>query len=146
MKSIYIVFGNTELKRKIIVLATLSAAMLSLFQFCPIASAETLLDKQGQDFKTQIGGAFGGGAAPTDLRIVVVNIIKIVLGFLAIIFVVLIIIAGFKWMTAGGNQDRIKEATAQIKNAVIGLLIILVSYSITVFVFRALASKILQRY
>ena len=42
-------------------------------------------------------------------------------------------------MTSGGNEEDIKKAKALMKNAVIGLIIILVSWSLTyylIFVFR----------
>lgn len=64
--------------------------------------------------------------------------IRVILGFLAIIFLVLTLISGFKWMTAGGNQDQIKQAQGTLKSAVIGLIIVLSAYTITYFVFTEL--------
>ena len=43
------------------------------------------------------------GLSDTDPRDVVANVIKVVLGFLGTIAVVLIIVAGFQWMTAAGS-------------------------------------------
>lgn len=60
------------------------------------------------------------------------------LGLLGIIFIILIIIAGFNWMTAGGDEEKIKKATSTIRSAVIGLIIIVAAYSITYFVFSNL--------
>lgn len=62
------------------------------------------------------------------------DIIILILGFLGIILVILIIWAGFKWMTAGGDSKKVDDAKALIKNAVIGTIIILAAYTITVFV------------
>lgn len=67
------------------------------------------------------------------------SIIKTALLFTGTIFLVLFIYAGFLWMTAGGNSDQVKKATSMMRNAVIGLIIIFLSYSISVFVFRMLA-------
>ena len=69
---------------------------------------------------------------------VVATVIKTFLGLLGVIFVVLIVIAGFKWMTAEGDEEKIKKATATISNAAIGLIIVIAAYAITYFVFKSL--------
>lgn len=66
------------------------------------------------------------------------DIINVILGLVASIFVVLMIIAGFRWMTSAGNADQIKTAKATIVNSVIGLAIILFSYALVNFIFTAL--------
>ena len=72
------------------------------------------------------------------IGLIMATVIKAFLGLLAIIFIVLIITAGYKWMTAGGNEEKIKEAQQTIKTAIIGLIIIVGAYAITHFVFNAL--------
>ncbi len=62
------------------------------------------------------------------------NTVKIILSFLGIIFLILVIISGFQWMTAQGNEDAVKKARARIKNAIIGITIILFSYSLVAFI------------
>jgi len=69
---------------------------------------------------------------------IVANIIKIALGLLGIIFLVLIIFSGYQWMMAGGDENVITAAKGRIKNAVIGVVIVLAAYSITNFVFSNL--------
>lgn len=64
------------------------------------------------------------------------NLIDAGLGLLGIIFVFIILIAGLKWMTSGGNDDKIKEARKTLFNAIIGIILILSAYSIVTFVFR----------
>lgn len=54
-----------------------------------------------------------------------------ILGFLGLIFLILIIWDGIKWMTAGGNEDQITKAKTGIKNRAIGLTIILLARLIT---------------
>src|SRR6056297_1570254 len=54
--------------------------------------------------------AYGETGAPQDIRVTVMEIINVVLQLLAVIFVVLIIISGYQWMTAGGNEEQIKKA------------------------------------
>lgn len=68
------------------------------------------------------------------------RIINIFMMFLGIIAVGLTIFAGFKWMTSGGNEENIAAAKKILKNAVIGLVIILSSWGITAFILSRLIS------
>ena len=72
-----------------------------------------------------------GGGDPRDLRITVAKIIRSLLGFMGIIFVILFIYAGFLWMTAGGNESKIEESKKYLSRSIIGLVIILSAFSIT---------------
>ncbi|HNV96879.1 MAG TPA: hypothetical protein PKL13_01000 [bacterium] len=65
-------------------------------------------------------------------------IIRLIMGFLGIAFLILTIISGFQWMMSGGNEEIISKAKNRIKNSVIGLAIILLSYSISIFIFDLL--------
>ena len=65
---------------------------------------------------------------------IIANIIEAVLGFLGLLFVVLIIWSGYQWMTAGGNSEAITAAKKRMLNAVIGLIIVLSAYIIADFV------------
>lgn len=62
------------------------------------------------------------------------SIIKVVLGFLGVIFVILIIYGGFLWMTAQGNDEQVGKARKIIVNSSLGLAIIMLAYLITWFV------------
>ena len=78
------------------------------------------------------------GLGTSDLKELVVNIIRIALGFLGLVAVIIIIYGGYTWMTAGGNEDKVSSAKKILVNAVIGLVIIFVSYAITTFVINSL--------
>lgn len=69
---------------------------------------------------------------------IIVEIINVLLYFLGSIVIVLILWAGFKWMTSAGNADAVKKSRETIINAVIGLIIIFASYAILNFVFDSL--------
>jgi len=83
---------------------------------------------------SDIGKAFGEKGEPTDIKVVVAKTINLFLGFVGIIMVVLFIWAGYKWMTSQGNEEVIREAKGQLQTAVIGLAIILMSYSIAAYI------------
>ncbi|MDP3837132.1 MAG: Ig-like domain-containing protein [bacterium] len=76
--------------------------------------------------------------ASTDPRIIVARIINIALLFLGVIAVGLIIYAGFIWMTSGGSEEKIDQAKKTLRNAVIGLIIILSAWGIATFVLNRL--------
>ncbi len=86
---------------------------------------------EGQVGFTEIRQVFGGDKAEGDVRSILVNVILIALGFLGSIFLVLVVIGGFKYMTAGGNSDKTVEAVKLLRNAMIGLVIILAAWIIT---------------
>jgi hypothetical protein len=87
-----------------------------------------------------IGSITGLGSG--DIRTIVARIIYVALGLLGTIFLVLIIYAGFLWMTSGGDEEKVNRAKNLIKNGVIGLIIILCSYAITYFVVTRLMGAI----
>jgi hypothetical protein len=89
-----------------------------------------------------ISYASGTGLANTDPRAMIARIIQIFLGLLGIITIVLIVVAGFLWMTAGGNEEQVDNAKKILINAVIGLLIILASFAIATFVLNSLLAAI----
>lgn len=70
------------------------------------------------------------------------SFIQAVLGLLGIIFVILIIYAGFIWMTAGGDASKITKAKGIITAAITGLAIVLLSYAITFFVISSITGEI----
>lgn len=74
------------------------------------------------------------GLGKTDVRWTAANIVKAALGLLGVLATVLIIYAGFKWMTAAGNEEQAGEAKKIMYQAVIGLVIIMSAYSIVRFV------------
>src|SRR5574344_543383 len=65
-----------------------------------------------------------------DPRTMVAQIINVVLTLLGIIAVGIVLLGGFKWMTAGGNEDKVGEAKKLLGAGVIGLVIILAAWGI----------------
>jgi hypothetical protein len=110
--------------------------LFQVFLASPV-SAQLLNNTAGLDSMT-IETKNAAGLGDMSIGQVVSSIIKVVLGLLSIIFLILIVMAGFKWMTAGGNEEQIKKSTATIKAAVIGLVIVLAAYTITYFIFTYL--------
>lgn len=77
--------------------------------------------------------------SPTTLPELIGNLVRTFIGLLGIVFMVLIIYAGYLWLTAQGDDDKVKHAKDLLKNAVIGLIIITAAYAIAAFVLSAVA-------
>lgn len=92
-----------------------------------------------------VGGATGLSKGKTeDLRVVIGNIIKTALSFLGVVAIVIILIGGFKYMTAGGDTEKVKNAQNYIMYGIIGLVIILSAYAISSFVLKETQSAITE--
>src|SRR3989339_1570232 len=78
------------------------------------------------------------GLGNTDPRIIIANIIRIALGFLGIIAVLIIIYGGWLWMTAAGEASPVDKAKKTLVSAVIGLIIILMSFALASFILNNL--------
>lgn len=75
-----------------------------------------------------------------DVRQTAAQIINVALGFLGIIAVVIVLLGGFKYMIAGGNEEKTSEAKKLIVSGIIGLAIILSAWAITSFVISRLVT------
>ncbi len=85
----------------------------------------------------QVGGeAYGVGAGeePRSLPDIIGGIIKTALSILGVVAALLIIYAGYIWMTARGKEERVTKAKETLEAAIIGLIIIMAAYAITYFV------------
>ena len=110
----------------------LAASALTLGVVSP-AHADLKSDIQTK-FNSTAGKVYGSTPTQTDLPTVIGSVINVLLGLLGVILVVLIIYAGFLWMTAQGNEDKVKKAKSIISNAVIGMVLIFAAYALTQFV------------
>ncbi|HLD27910.1 MAG TPA: hypothetical protein VJB39_03595 [Patescibacteria group bacterium] len=69
-----------------------------------------------------------------DLAAITGSFINLFLSLLGALFLILVIYGGFTWMTAGGNEEKVKTATDLMTKAAIGLAIILSAYLLANFV------------
>jgi type IV secretory pathway VirB2 component (pilin) len=113
--------------------------LLSLAPVSVQAQTTNMIDPWGPGVTTSYTEQ---GISSVDPRQTVAKIIKIALGFLGSIAVILVIVAGFKWMTAAGNDDSIKKAKDLMGAAFVGLVIILLAFAITNFVINAVITSI----
>lgn len=112
-------------------------ATLSLLAASPVLA---------QGFGKQMLGNVGyssGYAQNTDvsgdsLPNLIGGIVKILLSVLGGVFLVLMVYAGYLWMTARGDSKIVEKAKDTIKQSIIGIIIVLAAYVITGFVVTAI--------
>lgn len=78
--------------------------------------------------------------AGTRLPLMIGSIIRTILGLLGIIFLVLMVYAGFLWMTARGEDEPVTKAKDIIKQAIIGMIIVFMAYALTGFIVQAVVN------
>lgn len=111
----------------------LTVVGLGVFLFAFFArEAAAQLGNFGLQYVTEIG------LPQEDVRVIVARIIRNLFGLLGLVAVAIILYGGFVWMTSGGDESKITQAKDIIKNAAIGLAIMVLAVSITQFVISQL--------
>lgn len=80
------------------------------------------------DSKINLEISIAGKSSVNDLGDYLVLIYKYVVYLAGIFAVIMIVVAGFRWVAAGGNEGQISGAKEQIKNSIIGLVLVSGSY------------------
>jgi len=127
-------------KKNLIFIISLLFGFYSIFFLTHTSSAQLLdagtKDKMDQQAtEVQLNAGYDSTAT---IGSVVATVIKAFLGLLGIIFIFLMVLAGYHWMTAAGDEQKVTKAKDTIRTAIIGLIIIVAAYSITYFVLKAL--------
>jgi len=118
--------------KKIFLICCVVFALASLLTplFSQAAPSDAL-----EKLKSVGGEAYGVGAEePRSLPEIIGGIIQTALSILGIVAALLIIYAGYVWMTARGKEERVTKAKETLEAAIIGLVIIMAAYAITYFV------------
>jgi hypothetical protein len=102
------------------------------------AEGEGIFDDINQ--QTSEARKAAGFSAPDQtgsVQSIVGRLINVSLSLLGTIFVVLIVYAGYLWMTSGGDDTKVANAKKLLASSIIGLFIILTAYAITRMVIEA---------
>jgi len=81
------------------------------------------------------GAGFSLTQTPAQL---VGGLITIILGILGVIFLLLVIYAGFTWMTSVGNEKTVTKAKNILVQATVGLVITISAYALSSYIFGAI--------
>mgnify|MGYP001616845830 FL=1 len=123
-----------------VVAACTTDADCTATQKCTNSACVAKTSATGPLTPTELGIEYGAatGLGQQDIRTTIASIISVAMGLLGIVAVVIILIGGFTWMTAGGNEEKVGEAKKWIFAGVIGLAIILSAYALANFVINSL--------
>ena len=108
--------------KKVVALLTPAVAFLS---FAPKASAETLCASEGTIFEPLCN---------PDLGTILVGLINLIFILAVVAALLYLIWGGFKWLISGGDKTAVQGAREHIVAAIVGLVIIFLSYFILNFV------------
>jgi type IV secretory pathway VirB2 component (pilin) len=81
-----------------------------------------------------IGDVPSIGGGPEDLRAGILEVLTYILGFLGLIAVIVIVIAGIRLIIGGADEGQREKARNAVLYAVIGLILVLLASAIVNFV------------
>ncbi|HUD06032.1 MAG TPA: pilin [Candidatus Saccharimonadales bacterium] len=115
--------------------------VFSIVSFMPFAHASAQVNGV-KDVCTGIGeaGGSGGGCSGTagvSLGNTLRNVISVMSILIGVIAVIMIIVGGFKYVTSGGESNRINSAKNTIIYALVGLVIAALAQVLVHFVLHA---------
>jgi len=128
-------------KNKLKILAFIVSILLLQMLAIPVALSWSPSDNLWNSMTNELdplADIYGAEGEPEDPRVTAMRITNYALGFLSVVFIALILYAGFRWMTSGGNEEHITKAKKIMIASVIGLGIVLTALAITNFIFRVL--------
>ncbi|MDP3685909.1 MAG: hypothetical protein Q8R32_03710 [bacterium] len=76
-----------------------------------------------------------------DIGACILKVVNYVLGLAGVLALAGIVYGGFMYITAAGNQDRVESGKNAVMYAVIGLIVIGLSFAILRFIFSALGGS-----
>jgi len=84
-------------------------------------------------------GGYGLDQVPSelprdDIATIIVRIVNYVVGLVGIILLVMLIYGGVMYMTSAGSEEQAKKAKSVLTYAIIGIVIIALSFLITQFI------------
>lgn len=115
--------SKSQLLKQVLLVFTLMVGAITVLSVIPGASAGGILGPG--DNPEVIGGATGG---ETSLRGLVLTIVNYFLGFLGLLAVIMIIYGGVSYVTSAGNDEAVGKAKKVIMYALIGIIVILLSF------------------
>jgi uncharacterized membrane protein YwzB len=87
-----------------------------------------------------------GIAASTSLTGFILTLVKILLSFAGLIAVVMLVLGGYWYMAAGGNEEMSEKGKKTIINFIMGLVVIILAYTIVAIIASTLTGgdKLIQ--
>ena len=124
----------------VLMLTTILIAPGLVFAGDPAISDKVSMTKRLKDAAVTFGPF--SDATNTSLASTLGIVVQAALSLLGIIFLIITIMAGYKWMMASGNEADVEKAKDSIKRAVIGLLVTISAWAIWYFISANFLTKV----
>lgn len=82
--------------------------------------------------------------APKDLFTAIQFILNSVLAIVLLVALVMLIIGGIRYTTSGGSKDAVTAAKNQILYAIIGIVVVVLSFAVISFIYSILPNNSTQ--
>lgn len=119
-------------KKIFITISLLSFPLIALAQGTGTVTPQVspLLDRL-----KKVGPAAGYGQATETTAIEIVGmVINALLGLLGVIFIILMLLAGYNWLISRGDEEKITKAKDIIRTSIIGLIVVVGAFAIWNFI------------
>ena len=121
----------TRLKVNPFTLTALVFFVLFLGLSSPMIAAAKF--NSGLDRTATVAGIRTEEDSQSNVNVTLALFIEEVLNYVGVAFLLVCIIAGFMWMTAQGNEEKISKAKKLLAGAAVGGVLVLSAYAITQF-------------
>lgn len=111
---------------------------LLLSLFIVLASFWPIVSVQAETGLAQLAQCTGTDCSTCNIVSMANGLIKWLIGFCFLLFTILLVVAGVRMVTSGGNSHAVEESKGSFVNALIGFVIILSAWLIVDTVMRAL--------
>lgn len=124
---------NLLIQRISTLIIAVSLMVIALVALTPPSPAHAIGDAAKSSACSSIGGCAGGEKKINKVIKFVINGFSVVVGIIAVIMV---IVGGLKFITSGGDSNKVSSARSSILYAVIGLIVVALAQVIVRFVLQ----------
>lgn len=110
--------------------------------FCYAAFLKSDVNEKIKE-QSETAGSFGYETSGNVLGLVQV-VINAFLSLIGVLLLAYLLYAGYYWMTARGDEEKVTKAKDTIQRAIIGIIIIVAAYAISIFVMSRLEAGTLK--
>lgn len=122
------------INKKINIVIVLILTSFLIVNFC---FAAFLKDKQNIENQSKVAGFYGYDTSGNMFSLIQI-VINAFLSLVGVVLLVYLLLAGYNWMTARGEEEKVTKAKDTIQRAIIGVIIIVAAYAISIFVMSRL--------
>lgn len=130
-----------EFKKSILIsiLSAMFVAVLFLPNYVSATDSGVSSAKDGLKVTATAGGIT---TTETDLATMIGKTLNYFFGVLGVVFLTVILIGGYQWMTAGGNEEKVGKAKGWVVNGINGMIVIFLAYALVYTILAALKGAV----